>query len=590
MDAAALFATLPPEQQLEAVELALARESFPDFYRLLGRRRQASADGSLALDWWELWSLIDDTLDASWRAGRWVSLQAMPGLGKSTYARLRALWELGRDPMRNVAVISGTSTEAKKQVGLCRSIVAEPQEGHDLSLFRRIFPEVRPDFDRTEEEKRGQRNWEMARWYVRREGVQSVDPAFSAWPCVTRSEGARIDVLVADDAMTRDIAASPTKRAETCEAAFATWLEGRIVDEAAGVRGNALLMQNCWHPDDLAHRLLRDPRATSLWVGVTESNSAFEVRIVNPPDDAPILSDPERYGARRLDDERWEVPFPPDHPTLNKATLDREEEADPRSYARKRRNRPIADDDLMFPSWATRTRSPVYAHELANLHCDDYGRPIGGQKDADRLLIVASLDLSSRKRHGNFFSKWGMNAGRSRFPLEMQAGRWSLGEMVEALAESYARLPWRVLAVESVGVQDQIEEAIRQHPRARDFRHTIRGFLTTGSNKRSEEIGLPALDILLSNGTILWPDREAESGADRKWWAKFAADVATLPRVIPQGATPDGVMSWWFCDRMLTELGGVALDDFEIDTLGPRETLDSFDIGLESDSVDDWFD
>jgi hypothetical protein len=138
--------------------------------------------------------------------------------------------------------------------------------------------------------------------------------------------------------------------------------------------------------------------------------------------------------------------------------------------------------------------------------------------------------------------------------------------MVEAIAASYRRLRWRALYVETCAQQDQISAAISEHPDAAVFRHTIMGFETTGKNKMSENIGLPALDILVANGTIQWPDREAEAGADRAVWARFAAEVATMPRHLPPGMTPDGAMSWWFCDRGLTTIGGASFGDYRAET------------------------
>lgn len=517
-----------------------ARKSAPAFVRLVARDEN---DHPVVMD--TVTRIITSAFVDCKRAKTHLALVTPPGLGKSSLARWLFLREIGRNPRLRSVVISADSNDATNSVSLCRSILLS-------SAFKQVFPGVEPDYDRSMDG----RGWRQREWFLRATG-QRKDPTMGAKACIPKGESLRVDMLLADDVMTKRTSEEPFRTMLT-DAFFKTWIEGRLSNG-----GWCLYLQNVWNEQDLAHRLRESASFCSVWLGMNDKLDGMFLKVWNPPPGMRLLKDPKRFGLKKESTQEappvptacFSLAVPENRQALSPETMAKR---DPSSVVSLFQLKAVKPGDLMYPSWGSRVVHPLTACELVDCGEDRRGLPVMDYTHRMKLQVAGGLDLSSRRRKGTALWLLARNAEGRILPLELHCGALTLSQMVVLFRDIEARgiFP-SIIHVENNGVQDVISEALGSFGRSEGDQWALRIVdWTTGLNKKDVDVGLPAIETDLTQGVFQWPAKEQErETAHASEWKAFDRMMLGLPRLLTRGATPDTMMAFWMARRALDALG-----------------------------------
>ncbi len=203
-------------------------------------------------------------LDFVWtcdKARRSCVVQAPPEHGKSTQIVPYLTWRIGNDPTLKIGVVSRDADLAGEHLIKIRKILLS-------KIFRLIFPEISPDFKRST--KQGE--WSKDKLYLENQS----DPCFERYSLLGASEGHRLDLIYADDCVTRDCLYSEAARRATASALFDTFTD-RLTDSGIMIVGN-----NCWHKADAVHQMRDSPAYSTMWIGY-EGTERLKIKVHHPP-------------------------------------------------------------------------------------------------------------------------------------------------------------------------------------------------------------------------------------------------------------------------------------------------------------------
>lgn len=552
---------------LSSLDNIPSRESFPDFMTYIGRDDEGHR---LVID--PLTVFMGSLYEECYRAGIHVSEVGFPGVGKSTRARMFALFCLGRHPPLKIGIVSAEKAIARRGVTFCRSIIGDAEEG-ELSRYRSVFPEIVPDDVNNRATAR--KGWKQGEFFILIPGVQSVDATMEAIAARPKGESRRLGFVLFDDMTTQEVAESRGQRTEMLSRFMSTFIEGRLVNPY-GRDGFGLHIQNCWHKEDTAHRLIEDHRFCSVWVGVRESCDSLFIKLLNAP---PAFDPGAIKGIEGLPRSGWEerafsCPLPPSLTTSDLI----EEKTNPktsRRFTRTKRLIALSDEDRMFPSWPRRETFEGTVSQM--LGVPEAGRlPQFAPLDNMRFPVVGGIDFASGKRKGDSITFIGRSPKGVKYPIAHFRGAFSIAQIIDLISLVWDNgIHFHLLYAENNAQQARLVDAIKGDSRRRNVKWwpKVQGFLT-GKNKASEEIGLPALDGEIANGGFVWPAGEQlrTDAVHASAWATWAAEMSDTPRIFqPSEATADSVMSMWFAWRAFGAItfgrpglhsGGVTADSF----------------------------
>ena len=530
-----------------------ARRDFTAFAQTIGLDREGKG---LADD--HLNAILDGAMIKCHAAGRHLSIVAPPGIRKSTRARLFALWQLGRDVNASIVFTSASLAVAESNVSFCRDIITRRGLGERIS-YRQIFHEVIPDDIRSTKRKDGgQRGWRQDKFFLVTQ-AQSADAAMEAVAVKTDAENRRVNILIPDDVMTRQIAYSAVKREALCSAFFGTWIDGRL-----SLGGWCCALQNCWHQADLAHRLLADPRFCSVWIGVREDCEALEIRITNPPPGFELTEHPERFGMTAAGNGIFHAPLPQAKGFTAEEL--RAKSRNPRTmFQNLYRLIAVTDADRMFPHWINRAAHPGTVAQMLGVG-ERAGLPVFEAHHRSRFAVAAGIDIAGEKRRGDVVTFWARGNGHIH-PLEIHTGNFDIEGYFRILDDAWNRgIHFGVAMVENNGVQSKIRDGIRAIARGRNVPWLGRILpFATGSNKADPNIGLSAMDAELQTGYIVWPEGEARrtDAAHAEAWRLLEGHFAECPKILGSGETPDDLMASWFARRGLELISTAHVGELE---------------------------
>lgn len=538
-------------QKLEAPE----RNHFPAFLGFVGRDDK---DGSL--DMADPYTrLVAHVMPACKQAGRHLSHVSPPGLGKSTIARSFFVFEIGKDNQLRTVTISGDVTAACDSVSLCRQIVLS-------GAFKKIFPEARPDYQRTRDPaaikkagaERDERGWRRDGWFLQAAG-QRKDPTMAAVASIPQREDIRADMLLADDIVTEKIANSPADRRAVERAFWNTWLEGRLSNG-----GWCCYLQNMRVKGDLSHQLRDDPRFVSLWVGVTEDCEHLFVRVWNPPPEGTCepFDNPEAFDLTEVEPDPISKPareflMPlPNRPSWTKEVL---AARSPQAFRQLYRLLAFSPTDLVFPHFVAAHTGGTHPGAVLGF---EYGGviPIIHPHRRQFIRIAAGLDWSSRKRRGKALTLLAEDSTGTITPIVHRRIDGGIQAVIDIFDRLWnAGLWWEILMAESNAIQDELNDAMRILGKGRDWIGTIKDYQTVAGAKLNAEHGLPAMDVEMETGKLVWPENAHLISED---WALLETEMAELTRVIAStpGQMPDGPMTVWFAYRGLRRRPGITPD------------------------------
>lgn len=243
--------------------LRLARSDFVTFVTYVMKDEHTNAPVTMQ-PFQVVWSRLCQQYDR-------LMILAFMESGKSFLVSVAmTLWELGRDPSLQFAIVSRTTRQAKKLSGHLARYIAQSKE------LREVFPWLRPDPNMP---------WNSEQLSVVRPGL-SKDPSIQVVSIGRTIQGARIDRAILDDVLDRENTRIQTRRDDTWDW-YQKSIPGRLTANAK-VRA----VGNPFHRQDLYHRLARNER----W-------HAFRFPVLRPngqsawPEKWPL----DRIEARRLE-------------------------------------------------------------------------------------------------------------------------------------------------------------------------------------------------------------------------------------------------------------------------------------------------
>lgn len=523
---------------------APARHDFATFVAEVGRDETGKP---MQLDTYG--KLTVAALSASLKAGRHFAQVSPPGLGKSTIARLFMLWRIGREPTLRTVATSGTLDGSETNVSLCRQILVTRE-------FQSLFPEARPDYDRsmtTTKNAMGKdtRGWRSDSWFLRAAG-QRKDPTMASVACIPQREDMRVDLLLADDIVTEQIAGSAAKHKAVANAFWSTWIEGRLSNG-----GRCVYLQNLRRQGDLAFTVRNDRRFVSMWVGVTLDCSAMFVRLYNaPPEVEAAVVAAGGDEIERVGPGEWHFALPPSRPKFNAEEF---AAMNPRSRRQLYHLEPGAPEDAVNPQFERYRRE-------GRLALGTPGASLGLVPAAPGLFlppdlswdrldleVIGGLDWSSGKRRGKALTFVARHrTTRQAAPVFHERVKGSVSDLVDLLNRLWGcGLKWRMIVAEDNCLQEQLNEVLREKAQPA-WRYTVKDFSTLPGAKLDVLNGLPMLGTTLETGALLW---YADASTFSPDWALLDTELTdtTHEQVSSPGRTPDGLMSLWFAMRHLTQ-------------------------------------
>jgi hypothetical protein len=452
-------------------------------------------------------------IDQHTRLVMWAHVDA----GKTQQVSVgRVLWELGRNPNLRSVVITKTSDLAQKIVR------ATGQYIEKSDALREVFPDLRPSSDPS-------LPWTSQKLTVERSSFGAKEASVQAAGVYGNILGTRIDLLVLDDVIDEVNTRTATPRDHLWQWVRAT-LFGRLSEDA-----RVVVMGNAWHPEDLLHRLAREPRFLGY---------RFPVR-----DEAGALTWPEHWSEDRIEKARLDMgPLEFSRALLCQARDDdtarfKREWID-RCTARGRGLRLLHTAEELFAEIAAGVYPdcPVNAEEALELHHAADAAWRLGDTSAEPPLDVrfyTGVDLAVQSHSAAdltcVFTIAVLPNGDRRV-MAVESGRWAAPEILRRIADHHSRYG-SVCIVENNAAQDYIVQILRATSAV-----PVHGF-ATGKQKASPEFGVESLAAEFEAGKWIIPS--GPSGTERG--KELDAWVMELIHYEPPPAhTGDRLMACWF--------------------------------------------
>jgi hypothetical protein len=494
-----------------------------------------------------------------------VSLIIAPGIGKSTIARQKMVWELAKQNDLRTVIVQGTVNDASQSVSLCRSLISYLPLMSDfgVKVVNDDVPVTKTAKQRAKADKRG---FSRNEWYLHHSG-QAKDPQMQACPLELSGESRRVDIALFDDIVGEKTAFSAelTKRAE--RAFWNTWIDGRLSNG-----GWAIYLQNLRNATDLAHKLREDPRFISVWIGVEDDLETMFMDIYNPYDRCPLVERPKDFQAEYQCEEnegtikkiRYHIPKPVrlisnQGRIVNKWSKEEIAKINPSALRRLYMLKASAAEDLMFPHFAQRQFMGATPNSLKG--CAMVGDvPVFDPLERNRYTIVGGLDWSASKRAGKALTFIVRDLATNRYaPIWHKRIKGTIIDLVSELNRLWASgFHWDMLMNEKNNVQEELGVAIKAlagrdaDGEVLDWANRITNFQTT-ADKWSIENGLPQMNVAMYEGRLMWFESMKDISFE---WYGFENEMMEM-RLDTNKMTPDSIMSLWFAWRgHQTVMGG----------------------------------
>lgn len=161
---------------------------------------------------------------------------APPDHGKTQYTSVEyPAFCIGKNPNIHIGFLSNTSTQAERRSLAVRDTIAFNQRYH------RVFPNVKPD----------RKGWSSAEWYVQRDDPGDKDSTFKASGVFGPITGDRYDLLIMDDIVDQENAATEYQREKLRE-----WIEVTALTRVVP-GGKAVCIMTRFHHEDVASYFMK---------------------------------------------------------------------------------------------------------------------------------------------------------------------------------------------------------------------------------------------------------------------------------------------------------------------------------------------
>lgn len=363
----------------------------------------------------------------------------------------RALWILGKDPNKRLAIISNTfDPHATKILRSIRTHIETNDRVH------KVFPNLRPSPVAGDP-------WGQAALTVERTTI-AKDPSVQALGAFGPVNGSRLDGIILDDILNFENTRTPEQIKKVID-----WLDAEVLTRVTE-HGFINWIGTPWHPADPMHEVAK----RLAWASKRYSG------VLNPkePMDKWVPLWPSQFSIERL-----------------KKIYDG---TTPINFARKYLCEVRMDSASRFQqAWIDSAKKLGEHYRLrdrqphgANGHpwpCFT-GVDLGiGQKEGHDLTVLFTIALDERKR---------------KVVTEIQAGRWTAPEIISRIHSVVRRYNSQVF------VEDNAAQAFIAQWAGQDGL-PVRGFTTTAQNKYDEHFGIESMAVEIRNGGWVIP-----AGAD----------------------------------------------------------------------------
>ena len=428
--------------------------------------------------------------------------------GKTTQVAVgRTLWELGRDPSLRVCVVSNTTELAMK---ITRQIAQYIERSPEL---RHVFPHLKPTDDPA-------LPWKAKALTIARTGMGSKDPSIQATGVHGNVLGSRIDLLILDDVLDYENTSTPGPREDVWR-----WVKSTLMSRLTeGAR--VWIIGNAWHPDDLMHRMEREPGFVAKRFPVLDTQG--------------VCTWPERWSPERIRQARADL--------------------GPLEYARQLLCQARDDTSARFKrEWVEGCLAVGQGKpwcETAEALADSLGLHVEGAESAEALWrlggfpgqVIHGVDLAVQKHDAAdktvIFSILVHEDGL-RQVLSIRSGRWAGPEIIAQVEDTFERLGG-TFVVENNAAQNYIVQFLQAGSAI-----PIMPF-TTGRNKAHPEFGVEGLAAELAACKWLLPNEGGKMHDELSGW------VQELLYYDPREHTGDRVMASWLAREGARRLGGTS--------------------------------
>src|SRR6187431_420469 len=472
-----------------ALHLALARENAA----YLGAYTLGLVPTRFHVEWQELCSAYDRLI-----------LFGPIDHGKSQQLSvLRPLWELGENPNQSIALISETATMAVKWLGRIKAnIESNP-------YLQEVYPKLQPSVRRGRWE-----HWhhnsilvEWDQYFSWREKDFSIEALGVGGAMM----GARFDIALLDDCITRRNALTPGGRAN---------VRGWIKDTLLGRMkpgGRVWMTNNAWHVDDAGHVFEREE--SEVW------------KVVRYAAGEGVCVWPERWPQARLEAKLLEL-----------GELE---------YARQLLNIALSDSTGLLPLEAARD---------CQAKCDDPPGWWGGEHSSeDFRYVVAGLDLGGTDKVTGSPSAVAVVGIGKRDNLKhlahMRTGNWLGIELLRQIVDVQRAHRPREWVVETNAVQLHLASMIRDP-------ELMRAAGATQEEARSIRV-FGQYTTAQAKTEATWGIRGMGNDLDARRWRfpQGQREVAELLRSIGSYSlashTGDRLIALWLADLRLRGYAGI---------------------------------
>ncbi len=455
----------------------------------------------------------DHLTRASNNGGASTALVLMPvGHAKTTTARWRIEWEIGRNVNLRVLMMSATSQLPE---GVLSGIKGDIT---DNPFTQAVFPHLRPG------RKMGQSDWSSDRIHVHRSDNLS-DPTIQCAGLTTKILGKRLDLIYLDDMLNTDNTLTPYMRKQVSDKVQSEVMSRRVPH----LPSRAWLTGHVWTEDDLVSTMMRQIGAYKMRLGarVQRHKSGRIITSADPEwsetlDWCPLL--PGLFTKARLEARYRELGWAARHMLDNRFMLKSGQGFSPEGIARALVN---GKGETFKPFWNPLTTGcPTYTGvDLSTGEGDDY----------TVIITVARLPTGRRQI------------------LEIQSGKWEGPEIMRRLRDVYSRYH-STIAVENNGAQKFILQGMR------DANALVTPVLDhhTGSNKHAMKWGIKHMEMELADPG-LWifprPNDMLEAPSDDM----MALCDGALGYSRDEKHTSDWLMAWWICWLQIVKDEGESL-------------------------------
>jgi hypothetical protein len=409
-----------------------------------------------------------------------------------------SLYRIAQEPNVLIKIVHVSETEAQARARAIRDYIGRDED------FQRLAPHVTPTAI-----------WGSSRFTVNRTNM-AKDSTVEAYGVLSTALGGRANLIIFDDPQDlKTTILEPGTRQKIEDVFKNVWLTRLIPSD-----GEALVMMNKWHENDLATFIQNNP----LWAWCSIAAS----------EDKQHLIYRDSLGAHKILPV-WSL-F--NHQDL----VDKNRELGDRDYNRGYRLIPYSDADKAFPSFRSCCQFGIHPHKI-----------IDDERD---WIITGGIDISGKNRPGTILTILAAHRTTGlKVPLEIISMRGAK-DLVPQIVRTYQEWGTHIYKVENNGVQDSIIDMLESSLGSAKFKRygiKIEGFLT-GRNKADPMTGLPSINKEFEKQEWLWcfPHGEptTEDDLEKDPWAAAFFEFMHFPF----WNTSDIVMATWFAREGAKEI------------------------------------